>query len=476
MQFKVLPLVIAAVLSGCSLAPDYETPAAPETAGWNGVDSAAEQAAVTPDWKQFMADDQLQSLVDMALANNKDLRQTVLNVAALRAQYQIQDASSKPAIDASASAARSRSNGSVGSSYSASVGVTSYELDFFGRVKNLSDQALESYLSSEETRRSAVISLVAEVASAYVTLLTNQELLSLSEETVTAYEETLKLVQTRYDAGYSDALTLAQSKTALYSAQATVASYKLAVSQQYNTLRQLVGAPFNMTFEKTLPLEDGKMLYELKGGAPSTLLLQRPDIMAAEHTLRADNANIGAARAAFFPSINLTATAGVASSSLDNLFKSGSETWTFAPSISLPIFNWGSNEASLNAAKIAKQASIVSYEQAIETAFKEVSDAILGQQYYMQQWDAQKANLDANKDYYELAKMRYEKGNDSYMDLLDAQRSLFSARESELSSHLNLLTSRVSLFKAMGGGWSAADESSVSPEQAMSDAIASDEE
>jgi multidrug efflux system outer membrane protein len=464
MQIKLLPLVIAVALSGCSLAPDYQRPDAPSTSGWSGVKSGADKT-VLPDWQSFMADSQLQSLVKLALANNKDLRKTLLEVASLRAQYRIQDAERYPTLNASGGNTRTRlsdaytGNGkSYSSTYTATVGFTSYELDLFGRVKNLSKQALETYLAQDQSRRSAVISLVAEVASAYITLLANQELLQLTQDTVKAYQETLKLVETRYRAGYSSALTLAQSKTALHSAQATLATYKLSVAQQYNTLRQLVGAPIRAHISRILPEEDGNMLTELKVGASSDLLLSRPDILSAEHSLKAANANIGAARAAFFPTISLTGAAGSQSSSLDKLFNSDSGMWTFAPNITVPIFDWGTNRASLDVAKINKQESVVSYQQAIETAFKEVSDALSGQQYYMEEWRAQKLNLEDNKQYYELAKIRYERGNDSYMDLLDAQRSLFSARESELSSHLNLLNSRVNLYKALGGGWRAADQ------------------
>jgi multidrug efflux system outer membrane protein len=422
-----------------------------------------------------MADENLQKLVELALENNKDLKQTILTVASLRAQYKIQDAARYPGLDASGTVSNSRHSENYtgsGTSYShsktATVCVSSYELDLFGRVKSLSDEALENYLAQDETRRSAVISLVAEVATSYMTLLADQQLLALTEDTVKAYEETLKLVQTRYDAGYSDALTLAQSQTALYSAQATAASYRLAVAQEYNTLRQLVGAPISRKFAAELPQEKGAFLSELKVGASSDLLLSRPDILAAEHTLKADNANIGAARAAFFPTISLTAGIGGASTSLDNLFSSGSGYWTFVPSLSLPIFDWGSNSASLDMAKIPKQSSIIAYRQTIETAFKEVSDALAGQKYNLEEWNAQKANLKANENYYDLAKMRYEKGNDSYIDLLDAQRSLFSARESELTSHLSLLTSRIDLFEALGGGWTAADkEESTSVQHAL---------
>ncbi len=467
MQTKLLSILIAGVLAGCSMAPDYQRPTSDAaSSGWSEAASQQSNDTVLPDWRAFLADERLQSLVEMALENNKDLRQTILSVASLQAQYRITDSDRYPGLDLSGSGARTRVSDAytgAGKQYSttttATVGVTSYELDLFGRVKSLSDQALETYLSADEGRRSAVISLISEVTSSYMTLMANQELLSLAQETVKAYEETLKLVETRYKAGYSDALTLAQSQTALHSAQATVAQYKLAVAQGYNTLRQLVGAPIASDFAGKLPMEEGKMLSELEVGSTSQLLLSRPDILAAEHTLKADNANIGAARAAFFPQISLTAAAGTRSSSLDSLFASDSGYWTFSPSISMPIFNWGSTQASLDIAKISKESSIIAYQQTIETAFKEVSDALLGQQYYMEEWTAQKANLQANKDYYELAKMRYEKGNDSYIDLLDAQRSLFSARESELSSHLNLLTSRVSLYKALGGGWKAADES-----------------
>lgn len=482
MQIKILPLMVAAVLTGCSMAPDYQRPETPMTTGWDGVAQQSNET-VLPDWKTFMADENLQSLVKMALDNNKDLRQTVLNVASLRAQYKIQDSARYPGLNASGSVTNQRQSANAtggATTYThnktATVGVSSYELDLFGRVKSLSDEALENYFAQDETRRSAVIALIAEVATSYMTLLADQQLVSLTDETVKAYEETLKLVQTRYDAGYSDALTLAQSKTALYSAKATAATYRLAVAQQYNTLRQLVGAPIAQNIMGQLPQEEGVFLSELKVGASSELLLSRPDILAAEHTLKADNANIGAARAAFFPSISLTAGFGSSSSSLDNLFSAGSEYWTFVPSLSLPIFDWGSNSASLDMAKIQKQSSIIAYQQAIETAFKEVSNALLGQKHYLEEWDAQKANLQANEQYYDLAKMRYEKGNDSYMDLLDAQRSLFSARESELTSHLSLLTSRIDLFKALGGGWTAADHEEATSVQNALDQMESQEE
>jgi outer membrane protein, multidrug efflux system len=471
MKIKALALVVATVLTGCSLAPQYEQPKAPEISGWQGIDAiAAKESSSVPEWRSFMADSRLQSLVEKALLNNKDLRQSILNVESLRAAYNIQDAASLPSISADASGTRQRTSAAYNgtgkaysSQYSATLGVTSYELDLFGRVKNLSNQALESYLAQDETRRSAVLSLISEVASAYMTLLADQQLLSLTQETVNTYQETFELVKTRYDAGYSSALTLAQSRTVLYGAQASLAQYKLSVAKEYNVLRQLVGAPIDQEIDGVLPSEGGQMLSDLAVGAPSSLLQSRPDILAAEHMLKAANANIGAARAAFYPNISLTAAGGSMSSSLDDLFSSNSGYWRFSPSLSLPIFDWGGNQATLDKAKIAKELTVVQYQQAIETGFKEVSDALLGQQYYMEEWSAQQSNLDANKEYYELALMRYEKGNDSYMDLLDAQRSLFSARESELTAHLNLLVSRVTLYKALGGGWQAADLDSVKP-------------
>ena len=476
MTSKLLPLLIAAALSGCSMAPDYHQPdSQSEHQGWTEASARQNLETAIPHWRSFMADKHLQELIDAALQNNKDLKQTILKVAQTKAQYRIQDSNRYPGLDVNGAYSRTltpetatpNNRKQYATSSQLGVGVTSYELDLFGRVKSLSDEAMQSYLASDENRRSAVIALVSQVASAYIKLITDQELLSLTQDTVKAYSQTLELVKTRYDAGYSDALTLAQSKTALYSARANAAKYKLSVAQQKNMLRQLVGAPIGFATKDRLPIEDGKMLAELKVGSSSKLILNRPDILAAEHTLKADNANIGAARAAFFPQIQLTAGAGTMSNSLDDLFSSNSGYWSFAPSITLPIFNWGKTSANLDVAKIKKQSSVIAYEAAIETGFKEVSDALLGQEYYMEQWKAQQANLDANKDYYELAKMRYKQGNDSYIDLLDAQRSFFSARESELSSHLNLLTSRISLFKALGGGWSAADQKSTSVDEAV---------
>lgn len=482
MTSKLLPLLIAAALSGCSMAPDYNQPdAQSEHQGWTEASTQQELETAIPQWRSFMADKHLQDLIDAALKNNKDLKQTILKVAETKAQYRIQDSARYPGLNANGSYSRTRTSDAVtgagknyASSSQATVGVTSYELDLFGRVKSLSDEAMQSYLASDENRRSAVISLVSQVASAYIKLITDQELLALTQDTVKAYSETLSLVKTRYDAGYSDALTLAQSKTALYSARANAAKYKLSVAQQKNMLRQLVGAPIAFATKERLPTEEGKMLSELQVGSSSKLILNRPDILSAEHKLKADNANIGAARAAFFPQIQLTAGAGTMSNSLDDLFSSDSGYWSFAPSITLPIFNWGKNTANLDVAKIQKQSSVIAYQAAIETGFKEVSDALLGQEYYMEQWKAQQANLDANKDYYDLAKMRYKQGNDSYIDLLDAQRSFFTARESELSSHLSLLTSRISLFKALGGGWSAADQESTSVDAAVKSMEASE--
>lgn len=463
MKFKILTLIIAAALSGCSLAPDYQRPATSEMYGWDGLAENQQETAAIPDWRTFMADSRLQELVDKALLNNKDLRQSVLNVQSMAATYRIQDSERYPAIDATGSGTRQRTSAaytgagnSYSSQYSATVGFTSYELDLFGKMKSLSDEALETYFAEDELRRSAAISLISEVASTYMTLLAEQQLLELAEQTSKAYQETLALVNIRYNAGLSSALTLAQSKTALYGAQATLAQYKLSVAQQRNALRQLVGDVIPEQINGKLPEEEGTLLSQLAVGVSSSLLQSRPDIVAAEHSLKAANANIGAARAAFFPSISLTANAGSMSSSLDNLFSADSGMWQFAPSISIPIFNWGSNQASLDQAKIQKELSVVQYQQTIETAFKEVSDALLGQQYFMEEWQAQQSNIKANTQYYDLALLRYEKGNDSYMDLLDAQRSLFSARESGLNAHLNLLISRVNLYKALGGGWQVA--------------------
>lgn len=350
--------VTAFILGGCSLIPEYKQPEAPVAAqypqgpAYSPVEGA-KMATAEQGWRHFFNDPALQQLIQTALLNNRDLRVAALNIDAYRAQYRIQRSDLFPAVSATGSGTRQRvpadqsQTGQAGitSSYSATLGVSSYELDLFGRVRSLSEQALETYFSSEEARRSTQISLVASVANAYMTWQADKELLKLTQDTLKTYEESYRLTSRSNEVGVSSALDLSQSRTAVESARAKLAQYERLVAQDQNSLVLLLGTslPDNLPASHLL---DSDMLTEMPAGLPSDLLQRRPDILEAEHTLKAANANIGAARAAFFPSISLTASAGTSSSELSGLFKGGSGAWLFQPSINIPIFNAGNLRAS----------------------------------------------------------------------------------------------------------------------------------
>ncbi len=455
---RPIALLVSLLLTGCSLAPDYQRPAAPIPVNYETKTSPA--AVQATDWQQVFTDPALKKLIDTALQNNRDLRVAVLNVEAYQAQYRIQRAAQLPDITATGYQARQRIPGTysggasaISNTDSATVGISAYELDLFGRVQSLKDQALEKYLAQEETQRSTQLSLIANVATAYMTLLADHDLLHLAEQTAKSYEQSYQLIQQRYEAGISSSLDVSQSRSNLESVRSSLAQYRRQVALDQNALRLLLGTDIPAGLSSGLPEQDLTLLASLGADMPSSLLTRRPDILAAEHALKAANANIGAARAAFFPSISLTANAGSMSSSLNKLFDGGSGTWLFQPSINLPIFDFGSREAQLDVAKVQEKIEVATYEKAIQTAFKEVSDGLVAQEGYRDQLQAQQALVDANKTYYQLAQSRYEKGVDSYLTLLDAQRSLFSAEQGLVSTRLALLSNRVSLFKAIGGGW-----------------------
>ncbi|WLG69520.1 AdeC/AdeK/OprM family multidrug efflux complex outer membrane factor [Pseudomonas brassicacearum] len=467
MSKSLLSLTIAAVvLSGCSLIPDYQRPETPVAAQYPQgpayeAANAPGQAAAEQGWKQFFHDPTLQQLIQVALENNRDLRVAALNIDAYAAQYRIQRADLFPAVSATGSGSRQRvparasqsGEAAISSSYSATLGISAYELDLFGRVRSLSEQALQSYFATEEARRSTQISLVANIANAYLTWQADKELLKLTQETLGAYEQSFKLTSRSAEVGVSSALDLSQARTAVENARVQLARYTRQVAQDENSLTLLLGTglPANLSSQ---PLNDD-LLSEVPAGLPSDLLQRRPDILQAERNLLAANANIGAARAAFFPSISLTANAGTLSPDLSGLFKGGSGTWTFAPQINLPIFNAGSLRASLDYAKIQKDINVAQYEKSIQTAFQEVSDGLAARQTYNEQLQAQTDFVAANQDYYRLAERRYRIGVDSNLTFLDAQRQLFSAQQSLITDRLAQLTSEVNLYKALGGGWNA---------------------
>ncbi|WP_017128198.1 efflux transporter outer membrane subunit, partial [Pseudomonas gingeri] len=363
------------------------------------------------------------------------------------------------AVSANGSSSRQRVPGSLAggkpvitSSSSVNLGVSAYELDLFGRVRSLTEQAMATYLSSEQARRSTQLSLVANVANAYLTWLADRELLALTRKTLDAYEQSLHLTTRSRDAGKLSALDVSQARTSVESARANLSRYERLVAQDLNNLTLLVGAPLPDSLPER-PLADG-LVAQVPAGLPSDLLQRRPDILQAEYQLQAANANIGAARAAFFPSVSLTANAGTTSKELSGLFKAGSGSWTFQPQVNLPIFNTGSLRASLDYSKLQKDIRIAQYEKSIQTAFQEVADGLAARQTYDEQLQAQRDLVKATQDYYDMAEHRYRTGVDSSLVFLDAQRSLFSSQQGLINDQLAQLVAEVNLYTALGGGWS----------------------
>ncbi|WHS58276.1 efflux transporter outer membrane subunit [Pseudomonas sp. G2-4] len=458
------PLLAAlALLGGCiNLAPQYERPEAPVSEQWLPPASTPKgEVAVDIEWQHFFTDSRLARLQSLALNNNRDLRLAALNVEKAQAQYRIQRAESLPSIDASVSGTHSRTPGSLSNSgsaatthdYSAQLGLSSYEVDLFGRVQNLQDEALEDYLALTETRRSTQISLVAEVATAWLTLAADNQRLHLAQETLRSQQATYELTQRSHALGGSSGLSVAQAQTTVESARADAAAYESQILQDRNALRLLVGSDIP---EELLPganLESAAALVQVPAELPSSLLQRRPDVLAAEHTLKSANIDIGAARAAFFPSISLTASAGSSSSALSGLFKSGSGAWSFAPSVSLPIFDGGSNRATLDAAKTEREIQVQTYQQTLQSAFREVADALAVRSTLDRRIEAQQALTDASRKSFELSDALYRGGSQSYLEALDAQRSLYSAQQDLISLRLTEQSNRVTLYKVMGGGW-----------------------
>jgi multidrug efflux system outer membrane protein len=464
---------VAWMLGGCSLIPEYQRPDAPVPAHYpQGAVYRQAQAGTLPQasgWQQLFQDPALQHLIGAALVNNRDLRVATLNVQAFQAQYRIQRADLFPAVSATGAGKRQRLPGAVTgtgtsaitSSYSATLGLSAYELDLFGRVRSLSEQAMLAYLGTEEARRSAQLSLVANVANAYLTWRADQELLALAEQTLAANDHSWQLTSRSKTAGKASALDVVQARTAVESTRASVARYERQVAQDLNNLVLLVGGPVD-THLPSRPLSDD-VVARVPAGLPSDLLQRRPDILQAEYQLQAANANIGAARAAFFPSITLTANAGSASTQLSGLFKGGAGTWTFQPQINLPIFNAGSLRASLDYARLQKDITVAQYEKSIQAAFQEVADGLAARQTFNDQLAAQRDFVAANQRYYDLAQHRYRSGVDSNLTFLDAQRALFNAQQALIVDRLAQLVAEVNLYTALGGAWGEPASLAVAP-------------
>ncbi|NLD01218.1 MAG: efflux transporter outer membrane subunit [Gammaproteobacteria bacterium] len=459
MKHTALAAALVAALTGCSLAPQYEQPSAPVAEQWQGA-NAQETLAALPNWREFFQDPVLQSLISTALDNNRDLRIAALNVDAFRAQYRIQRSALFPAVDAGGGANRQRIPGSmsptgdstINSQYSANLGTTAWELDFFGRLGSLRDQALETYFASAQAQRSTQLSLISSVATAWLSLQADQETLALVRDTLATYQDSLNLVERRYNAGVATSLELQQARTAVNGAKVSLAQFERQSVQSRNALNLLLGAKPSANIASAVPLSHFKFA-DLPVGLPAHLLQRRPDILRAEHELKAANANIGAARAAFFPSISLTANAGSLSPDLSGLFDGGSGSWLFMPSINIPIFNAGRLRANLDYSEIQKDIHVARYEKTIQTAFQEVADGVIERTTYKQQLAASDELVKSSVDYYLLADRRYSEGIDDQLAVLDAQRLLFDAKQKRITTQFAQLVSEINLYKALGGGY-----------------------
>ncbi len=465
-RYLLLLLVgITLVLGGCTLAPEYTRPASPVPEDWprgaayqetktaSGVSTASELK-----WQEFFTDEKLQKIITTALKNNRDLRLAALNVERARALYRIQRAELLPTVNAVGSGSKQRvpadlsttGNAMTAEQYSVNLGIISWEIDFFGRIRSLKDRALEEYLATDQARRSAQILLVSAVANTYLSLAADRENLKLAESTLETQQAAYNLIRRRCDVGLASELDLRRAQSQMDIARGDAARNTRLVAQDENALTLLIGssAPSELI---PSALDSVSPPREISPGKPSETLLLRPDILAAEHRLKASNANIGAARAAFFPRISLTTAIGTASADLSGLFKSGQETWSFAPQITMPIFDartWSAYDAT----KVEREIALAQYENAIQNAFREVADALAVRGTVDQQIAAQQSLVNAVAETYRLSNARYTKGIDSYLGVLDAQRSLYGAQQGLISLRLARFTNRVNLYKVLGGG------------------------
>ncbi len=456
--------LLAATVGACaSMAPEYRRPEPPVPATFAGASPSAgvagDPGAVA--WREFFADERLRAVIEIALANNRDLRVAALNIDKARAQYQIQRATMYPSVNAvGAETAQFLGDEltAIGHSttlheYSATVGFTAWELDFFGRIRSLNTQALEEYLATEEARRSVQISLVAEVARTWLVLAADRERLALARSTLEARQKSLELTRRSFEGGVASALDVADARTLMEGARGEAARLKAIVGQDENALVLIVGAPVPASLQPTQLVDAVSRLAEVPAGLSSEVLVRRPDILRAEHQLQAANASIGAARAAFFPRISLTAAAGTASLSLDNLFGAGSGVWSFAPQISVPIFNAGSLAANLEATQVQREIAVAQYERSIQSAFREVADVLAERATLAEQLDARRGLVAATSESFRLYEARYRAGLDGFLGLLVAQRTLFVAEQELIAIRYVDAANRVALYRTLGGGW-----------------------
>ncbi|MGZ2747646.1 efflux transporter outer membrane subunit [Burkholderia stagnalis] len=454
-----IALACGGLLSGClSLAPHYARPAQPVPATYPGI-NAAEPAPATavPDWRTYFADARLRALIEQALANNRDLRAAAARVEQARAVYGIRRADQWPSINAGAAYARFRTPGGllapspfIGQLYDVQLAETQWEIDFWGRVRNLKDAARERYLASDAARRAVSLSLITQVADAYLAVCAYDERLALTRATIDSRRESLRIFRRRHDEGAISRLDLTQSEILLQQAESLGAQLAQARARAADALTLLVGASPDLP-AAPLALDDQAVMPALAPGLPSALLENRPDVIAAEHQLRATHANIGAARAAFFPRIALTSAIGSGSSELHKLFSSGTGTWSVIPNLAMPIFDAGRNRANLALTQAQRDEAVAQYEKTVQGAFRDVSDALAARDWQAEQVRIERATLASQTERARLAKLRYDSGAVRFLEVLDAQRDLLNAEQQLVQTRRALLSSRVALYGALGG-------------------------
>ena len=459
----VLGVAAAAALSACSMAPKYAQPQV-ETGHFPAVSGSlnptGQVAATRLGWQDYFADARLQTLIALALENNRDLRVAALNVEAVRAQYAIARADRLPALGATGTGNKGRvaqdlsatGQSYITESYTAGLGIAAFELDLFGRVKSLSDNALNQYFAQTQNRDAAQISLIATVAKAYFAERSAQERMDLAARVLKSREQSKKLTDLKFKSGVISAIDVRVAETQIETARADYAVAEQARTQARTALALLIGQPLPDNLPAGASLDAQFVNAELPVGLPSEILYQRPDVRAAEFALKGANANIGAARAAFFPRITLTGSIGSGSTELSGLFTGGNSTWSFMPQISLPIFTWGQNKANLDLATVRKNIAVAQYEQTVQAAFKDVADALSARGTLQRQYQAQQNSARAQADRYRLVNMRFSHGISSSLELLDAERDSYSAQQALLATRQTLLENRADVYKVLGGG------------------------
>ena len=461
---KVAAVVLASALmiSGCSLAPTYKRPENVTAADWSRIqgetttpeDEAGQGLATEIPWKVFFQSEALQTVIQTALDNNRDLKSAVLSVQRTQAIYDIERSKLLPELNAAGTGDYKKNfKGNSAEAYQAGLAMPYYELDFFGRINNLSQVALNAYLGTEEARKSVTISLIAQSANAYLQLTSDLQTLALSKESLETRQQTYNLVDMSYQNGVATRQDLSQARIALESARVNTVVFSRMVLLDQNALVAILGVRGLSGIPVTTVLNEAAVLEEIPVGLSSQVLLKRPDILRAEYALKGAGANIGAARAAFYPRIALTGSLGYSSADLGNLFSSSDAgTWGLGPSISIPIFNGGRNKALLKAAKIEQKMAVVDYEKTLQQAFKEVADALASRETLGQQLEAQRMLVQASQEAYDLSMKRYTEGIDSFLSVLDAQRSLFASQSAEIDLQRQEISNKVSLYKVLGGG------------------------